>query len=77
MKTKTTALMQLSMKLGELLYKGGGAGPEPHSGAPDGDHHDDEPEDKDRPRDKFDDVLDAEFTEMDNHDKTDKSDKKH
>ena len=76
MKTKTTALMQLSMKLGELLYKGGGAGPEPHSGAPDGDHHD-EPEDKDRPRDKFDDVLDAEFTEMDNHDKTDKQDKKH
>ena len=76
MKTKTTALMQLSMKLGELLYKGGGAGPEPHSGAPDGDHHD-EPEDKDRPRDKFDDVLDAEFTEMDNHDKSDKNDKKH
>ena len=68
MKTKTTALMQLSMKLGEALYKGGGAGPEPHSGAPDNDHLDDE-EDKDRPRDKFDDVLDAEFTEIDEKNK--------
>ncbi|HEY5364255.1 MAG TPA: molecular chaperone DnaK [Aestuariivirga sp.] len=68
MKTKTTALMQLSMKLGEQLYKGGGAGPEPHSGAPDNDHLDDE-EDKDRPRDKFDDVLDAEFTEIDEKNK--------
>ena len=80
MKTKTTALMQLSMKLGEALYKGGGAGPEPHSGAPDGDHDDHEDEhDKDRPRDKFDDVLDAEFTEMEDHkhDKNDKSEKKH
>ena len=81
MKTKTTALMQLSMKLGEHLYKGGGAGAEPHSGAPDGDHHE-EPEDPDRPRDKFDDILDAEFTEMDDHkhpkaDKTDKQDKQH
>ncbi|MDP8998385.1 MAG: molecular chaperone DnaK [Pseudomonadota bacterium] len=68
MKTKTTALMQLSMKLGEALYKGGGAGPEPHSGAPDNDHLDEE-EDKDRPRDKFDDVLDAEFTEIDENNK--------
>ncbi len=68
MKTKTTALMQLSMKLGEALYKGGGAGPEPHSGAPDNDHLDEE-EDKDRPRDKFDDVLDAEFTEIDEKNK--------
>jgi molecular chaperone DnaK len=58
---KTTALMQLSMKLGEALYKGGGAGAEPHSGAPDNDHHDD----KEPPRDEFDDVLDAEFTEID------------
>ena len=62
---KTTALMQLSMKLGEALYKGGGAGAEPHSGAPDGDHH----EDKDPPRDEFDDVLDAEFTEIDEKNK--------
>ncbi len=63
--TKTTALMQLSMKLGEALYKGGGAGAEPHSGAPDGDHeHDAEP-----PRDEFDDVLDAEFTEIDEKNK--------
>ncbi len=62
---KTTALMQLSMKLGEALYKGGGAGAEPHSGAPDGDHgHDPEP-----PRDEFDDVLDAEFTEIDEKNK--------
>ncbi len=63
--TKTTALMQLSMKLGEALYKGGGAGAEPHSGAPDGDHEDD----KDLPRDEFDDVLDAEFTEIDEKNK--------
>jgi molecular chaperone DnaK len=63
--TKTTALMQLSMKLGEQLYKGGGAGAEPHSGAPDNDHHDD----KDPPRDEFDDVLDAEFTEVEEKNK--------
>ncbi len=62
---KTTALMQLSMKLGEALYKGGGAGAEPHSGAPDNDHHDD----KDPPRDEFDDVLDAEFTEVEEKNK--------
>jgi molecular chaperone DnaK len=62
---KTTALMQLSMKLGEALYKGGGAGAEPHSGAPDGDHDDD----KEPPRDEFDDVLDAEFTEIDEKNK--------
>jgi len=78
MKTKTTALMQLSMKLGEHLYKGGGMGAEPHSGAPDGDHdHHDDAHEKDRPRDKFDDILDAEFTEIDEKKKTDKSDKKH
>jgi len=70
MKTKTTALMQLSMKLGEQLYKGGGAGAEPHSGAPDNDHHEDD--EKDRPRDKFDDILDAEFTEIDEKNKHDK-----
>jgi molecular chaperone DnaK len=64
--TKHTALMQLAMKLGEALYKGGGAGGnEPHSGAPDGDHEDEkEPE-----RDEFDDVLDAEFTEIDEKNK--------
>ncbi len=62
---KTTALMQLAMKLGEALYKGGGAGAEPHSGAPDNDHHDD----KEPPRDEFDDVLDAEFTEIDEKNK--------
>ncbi len=63
---KHTALMQLAMKLGEVLYKGGGAGgAEPHSGAPDGDHEDD----KEPPRDEFDDVLDAEFTEIDEKNK--------
>ncbi len=63
---KHTALMQLAMKLGEALYKGGGAGgAEPHSGAPDGDHEDD----KEPPRDEFDDVLDAEFTEIDEKNK--------
>ncbi|MBG1233798.1 molecular chaperone DnaK [Aestuariivirga litoralis] len=65
---KTTSLMQLSMKLGEALYKGGGAGNEPHSGAPDGDHEDEE-EDPNRPRDEFDDVLDAEFTEVEEKNK--------
>jgi len=72
MKTKTTALMQLSMKLGEQLYKGGGAGAEPHSGAPDNDHHDEKVH-----HDEFDDVLDAEFTEIDEKNKSDKTDKKH
>ncbi|MDE2385019.1 MAG: molecular chaperone DnaK [Alphaproteobacteria bacterium] len=59
--TKTTALMQLSMKLGEALYKSGGApGADPMGGAPGaeaGGKHDD-------------DVLDADFTEVDD-------DKKH
>ena len=64
--SKTTALMQLSMKLGEALYKGGGASAEAPSGAPDGDH---EEEDPNRPRDEFDDVLDAEFTEIDEKNK--------
>ena len=64
---KTTSLMQLSMKLGEALYKGGGAGgAEPHSGAPDGDHDEEDPN---RPRDEFDDVLDAEFTEVEEKNK--------
>lgn len=64
--SKTTALMQLSMKLGEALYKGGGAGAEAPSGAPDGDHDEEDPN---RPRDEFDDVLDAEFTEIDEKNK--------
>jgi molecular chaperone DnaK len=64
--SKTTALMQLSMKLGEALYKGGGAGAEVPSGAPDGDHDEEDPN---RPRDEFDDVLDAEFTEIDEKNK--------
>jgi molecular chaperone DnaK len=64
--SKTTALMQLSMKMGEAMYKGGGAGSEAPSGAPDGDHDEEDPN---RPRDEFDDVLDAEFTEIDEKNK--------
>ena len=64
---KHTALMQLAMKLGEALYKGGGAGdagPTQHSGAADNDHGDEKVH-----RDEFDDVLDAEFTEIDEKNK--------
>ncbi len=62
--SKTTALMQLSMKLGEALYKAGGASAEASASASAGDDHDHH-DDKDPPRDEFDDVLDAEFTEID------------
>ena len=59
---KNTALMQLSMKMGEALYKAGGAGADAPSGAADNDH--DEADDKIE-RDEMDDILDAEFTEVD------------
>jgi molecular chaperone DnaK len=58
---KTTALMQLSMKMGEAMYKGGGAGDGP-TGAADNDH--DEADDKVE-RDELDDIMDAEFEEID------------
>ncbi len=58
---KNTALMQLSMKMGEALYKAGSAADAP-SGAADNDH--DEADDKVE-RDEMDDILDAEFTEVD------------
>ncbi len=63
--TKTTALMQLSMKMGEAMYKGGGAG-DASTGAADNDH--DENDDKVE-RDEMDDILDAEFTEIDEKNK--------
>ena len=61
---KQTALMQLSMKMGEALYKAGGAASP--SGAADNDH--DENDDKVE-RDEMDDILDAEFTEVDDQKK--------
>jgi len=59
---KTTALMQLAMKLGEALYKAGGAGDasasaEASAHAGSGEKNDD------------DDVLDADFTEVDDNKK--------
>ncbi len=61
---KQTALMQLSMKMGEALYKAGG--PASPTGAADNDH--DEDDDKVE-RDEMDDILDAEFTEVDEKNK--------
>ena len=61
---KQTALMQLSMKMGEALYKAGGAASP--TGAADNDH--DENDDKVE-RDEMDDILDAEFTEVDEKNK--------
>ena len=61
---KQTALMQLSMKMGEALYKAGS--PASPSGAADNDH--DEADDKVE-RDEMDDILDAEFTEVDEKNK--------
>ena len=61
---KQTALMQLSMKMGEALYKAGGAASP--TGAADNDH--DENDDKVE-RDEMDDILDAEFTEVDDQKK--------
>jgi molecular chaperone DnaK len=63
---KQTALMQLSMKMGEALYKAGGAGGDAPSGAADNDH--DDADDKVE-RDEMDDILDAEFTEVDEKNK--------
>ena len=59
--SKTTALMQLSMKMGEAMYKAGGMGDAP-AGAADNDH--DESNDKVE-RDELDDIMDAEFEEID------------
>jgi hypothetical protein len=53
--------MQLSMKMGEAMYKGGGAGDGP-TGAADNDHND---EDDKVERDELDDIMDAEFEEVD------------
>jgi molecular chaperone DnaK len=61
---KQTALMQLSMKMGEALYKAGS--PASPTGAADNDH--DEEDDKVE-RDEMDDILDAEFTEVDEKNK--------
>ncbi len=66
MQAKTTALMQLSMKMGEAMYKGGGAG-EAATGAADNDH--DEDDDKVE-RDELDDIMDAEFEEVDDKKKS-------
>jgi molecular chaperone DnaK len=57
---KTTALMQLSMKMGEAMYKGGGMGDGP-SGAADNDHDDNDDKVE---RDELDDIMDAEFEEV-------------
>jgi molecular chaperone DnaK len=64
--SKTTALMQLSMKMGEAMYKGGGMGDGP-TGAADNDH--DEKDDKVE-RDELDDIMDAEFEEVDDKKKS-------
>ncbi len=61
---KQTALMQLSMKMGEALYKAGG--PASPTGAADNDHDE---EDEKVERDEMDDILDAEFTEVDEKNK--------
>ncbi len=57
---KTTALMQLSMKMGEALYKAGGAA---GAGATGGDHDEGEHKHDDE------EILDADFTEVDDHKK--------
>ena len=59
---KNTALMQLSMKMGEALYKAGGADTAAAANAA-GDH--DEGDDKHGDED----ILDADFTEVDDHKK--------
>ena len=63
---KNTALMQLSMKMGEALYKAGGAETAAAANAAGEDH--DAGDDKVE-RDELDDVMDAEFTEVDDHKK--------
>ena len=66
MQAKTTALMQLSMKMGEAMYKGGGMGDAP-AGEADNDH--DAGDDKVE-RDELDDIMDAEFEEVDDKKKS-------
>jgi molecular chaperone DnaK len=61
---KHTALMQLSMKMGEAMYKSGNPDP---TGAADNDH--DEDDDKVE-RDELDDIMDAEFEEVDDKKKS-------
>ena len=64
---KNTALMQLSMKMGEALYKAGGAETAAAANAASG--YDDEPGDENIERDELDDIMDAEFTEVDDQKK--------
>jgi molecular chaperone DnaK len=64
--SKTTALMQLSMKMGEAMYKGGGMGDGP-TGAADNDHDDNDDKVE---RDELDDIMDAEFEEVDDKKKS-------
>ncbi len=65
---KNTALMQLSMKMGEALYKAGGADTAAAANAASGKDEDDADDDKVE-RDELDDIMDAEFTEVDDHKK--------
>jgi molecular chaperone DnaK len=60
---KTTALMQLSMKMGEALYKAGGAAAAGATGGDHGDHDEGEHKHDDE------EILDADFTEVDDHKK--------
>jgi molecular chaperone DnaK len=62
-KEKTTALSQAAMKLGEALYKQAGSSDRP-TGAADGDGPD-----ENIPRDELDDIMDAEFEDMDDEKK--------
>ena len=64
---KNTALMQLSMKMGEALYKAGGAETAAAANAASGD--DDDGADDKIERDELDDIMDAEFTEVDDQKK--------
>ena len=66
MQAKTTALMQLSMKMGEAMYKGGGMGDAP-DGSADNDH---DADDDKVERDELDDIMDAEFEEVDDKKKS-------
>ena len=66
MQAKTTALMQLSMKMGEAMYKGGGMGDGP-TGEADNDH---DADDDKVERDELDDIMDAEFEEVDDKKKS-------
>jgi molecular chaperone DnaK len=61
--TKTTALTQAAMKLGEALYK------QQASANADGGEDDDHGPDENIPRDELDDIMDAEFEEVKDDDK--------